>query len=71
MKGAKDLLDSERGIFCLSVLVCVTILAAMKIITGADWTSLVKWLVLGLVASKTITYGKADPVAISPPTASS
>ncbi len=70
MKGVKDLLESERGWFCLAVLACATLLVALKAITGADWISIVKYLVVTLVASKTLTTltGTA-PVGDSPPSA--
>ena len=69
MQGARDLADSERGIFCLLLLVAATALAVLKIITGADWLMFAKWLAVTLVASKTATgaietwTGKAPAVA--------
>lgn len=74
MKGAKDLIESERGIFCILVLIAATILAIVKVITGEVWGALVKWIALSLVMSKTAT-GALDqwlkPEAVQPPTASS
>jgi hypothetical protein len=55
MQGAVDLLESERGIFCLLALVAVTVLAALSVVTGADWLDFAKWLTVTLVGSKTIT----------------
>lgn len=55
MQGARDLLASERGCFCLALLVAATVLASLKIITGSDWLTFAKYLVLALVASKTTT----------------
>lgn len=55
MQGARDLADSERGIFCLLLLVAATALAVLKIITGSDWLTFAKWLAVTLVASKTAT----------------
>lgn len=55
MQGAKDLIASERGVFCILVLVCVTVLAALSVITGADWLDFTKWLTVTLVGSKTVT----------------
>ena len=52
MQGARDLADSERGIFCLLLLVAATALAVLKIIMGADWLMFAKWLAVTLVASK-------------------
>lgn len=55
MQGARDLIASERGFFCLALLVAAFALAAMKVITGADWLTFAKWLAITLVASKTAT----------------
>lgn len=75
MGGAKDLIASERGIFCLFVLIAATVLAVVRTITGQSWLDFVTWLTITLVASKTATTAvdsvmakKAQPVA--PPTAS-
>lgn len=71
MKGATDLLASERGIFCLVVLMAVTVLAVLSRITGADWLDFVKWLTITLVASKTLTGAvetiKGPPTLTTPP----
>lgn len=72
MQGLKDLLESERGWFCLAVLLAATVLAAMKVITGADWVTLAKYLVVTLVASKTlsaVTAALPSSSATPPPTA--
>ncbi len=61
MIGLRDLFASERGVFCLVLVVAATILTAMKIITGADWMTFAKWLALALVASKTVT-GATDRI---------
>jgi len=76
MQGAHDLLESERGWFCLAVLACATLLVALKAITGADWISVAKYLVVTLVTSKTISaltgsVTRATPDAVQTPTASS
>jgi hypothetical protein len=55
MQGAIDLLESERGIFCILLIIAVTLLAALRIITGADWIDFAKWIAITLVASKTVT----------------
>lgn len=57
MSGFKDLLDSERGVFCMLVLIAATALCFAKIITGDSWMSFAKYLVVTLVASKTLTGG--------------
>lgn len=74
MQGAKDLIASERGFFCLAVLAAVTLLAALKVVTGADWMTMAKYLTISIVAAKTATttvdqFLKRD--AVPPPTASS
>lgn len=55
MQGVRDLMASERGWFCLALLVAATALAVLKIITGADWLTFAKYLAVTLVASKTAT----------------
>lgn len=75
MQGAKDLFDSERGVFGLLMLVAVTLLAVLKIISGADWLTFGQLLLVTLVGSKTLT-GALDqwinkPTAVPPPTAQS
>lgn len=75
MQGAKDLVASERGWFCLALLLAATVLAVMKILTGADWISLAKWLGMTLVAGKSVTSAietwVKPPEAVTPPTAQS
>ena len=76
MKGAKDLIESERGIFCLIVLIAATLLAIIRIITGQSWLDFTKWLTITLVASKTATTAvdavmAKKPMPVAPPTASS
>ena len=61
-QGTVDLLNSERGAFCVAILVLGTVLVAMRILTGADWISLVKWIAITLVISKTAT-GALETVA--------
>jgi hypothetical protein len=55
MQGARDLLSSERGTFCLALLITVTLLVIIGKITGIDWLTYTKWIALTLVASKTVT----------------
>lgn len=76
MKGFSDLVESERGVFCIMILIAVTLLAIVKVISGADWVNFTKWLTVTLVGSKTLTTavdlwknGQAQPVP--PPTAQS
>jgi hypothetical protein len=55
MQGFKDLIASERGIFCIAALVFATALVVVGKLTGELWLDFVKWLVGALVASKTVT----------------
>jgi hypothetical protein len=55
MQGARDLIASERGVFCIALLVAASVLAVAKVITGADWLTFAKWLAITLVTSKTAT----------------
>jgi len=55
MQGLKDLFASERGVFCITILLAATALAGLKIISGADWLTFAKWLAVTLVISKTAT----------------
>lgn len=55
MQGAKDLLQSERGVFCIGALLMATLLTFLKVIDGLMWLDFVKWLTTALVASKTVT----------------
>lgn len=73
MQGAKDLLESERGVFCLTMLVSVTILVILGKLTGPDWLGFAKLLVMALVTSKTLTGAVETWVnpAEQPPKASS
>lgn len=53
--GLADLVHSERGTYCLLALLCVTVLAALKILTAEQWIGFVTLLTGALVTSKTIT----------------
>lgn len=55
INGAVDLLESERGVFCILSLVCATVLAVFGKLTIDQWLDFVKYLTGFLVASKTIT----------------
>ena len=70
MRGAVDLLESERGIFCILLVLAVTLLAVLRVITGADWIDFAKWIAVTLVASKTVTTAldqvKKSPAAPAP-----
>lgn len=75
MQGGKDLVASERGWFCLALLLAATVLAVMKILTGAEWVTLAKWLGMTLVVGKSATSAIETWVkpaeAVAPPTAQS
>lgn len=53
--GIKDLFASERGVFCILLLVAATVLAVFGTVTSQQWLDFAKWLATVLVASKTVT----------------
>jgi hypothetical protein len=53
--GAADLLQSERGVFALLVLLAATVLTALRVIDGSMWIEFAKYLCTALIASKTVT----------------
>ncbi len=55
MQGARDLMSSERGVFCIVVLIAATVLVALDKLSGTAWASLVTVVAGILVASKTAT----------------
>lgn len=67
MRGARDLVASERGWFCLAVLVLATVLVLVKAITGDNWVALTMSIVGFLVAGKTAS-GIAERRAGQPAT---
>ena len=69
-EGIRDLFASERGVFCILLLVAVTLLAFFSKVTADQWIEFAKWLVTVLVASKTIT-GVASIVKPAAQTAAS
>lgn len=72
MTGVTDLLKSERGVFCVFVVLVALVLTIIGKITGAEWLSFVKWIAIPLVISKTasgVTETIAAPVATAAPTA--
>lgn len=54
-QGAIDLVESERGLFCIVALVFATVLVALGKLPAASWLDFTKYLVGILVASKTVT----------------
>lgn len=65
MQGITDLLSSERGVFCIVIVVTAGVLAGLGTITGGDWLDFAKWITMTLVASKTVT-GVAELVRKKP-----
>lgn len=61
MQGAKGIFASKRATFALFVLICATVLASFKIITGADWLDLAKFVTGFVVAGHTLS-GVTDSV---------
>ena len=55
MQGLRDLLASERGVFCIAAFALACVLVALDKITGSEWVAFMLALSGMLVASKTIT----------------
>jgi len=55
MQGAKDLLQSERGVFCVFTLLITGVLVLIGKLDASSWLDFIKWLTGVLVASKTVT----------------
>jgi hypothetical protein len=55
MKGFFDLLQSERGVFCILTLLSSLVLVVFGQMTIDQWIDFVKYLTGFLVASKTLT----------------
>lgn len=69
--GLSDLLGSERGVFCMLMVIACTVLVVTGKLDGNQWLDFMKYLVGFLVASKTVTRavelhatkkGKADEI---------
>lgn len=65
MQGAFDLAESERGVFSIAVVLAATVLVALGKITGDLWVTIVQWIAITLVASKTIS-GAVETIARKP-----
>lgn len=52
--GIKDLLASERGMFCLACVVACTVFFCLGMVTSSQWISFVQWASVTVVASKTV-----------------
>ena len=55
MQGTKDLLDSERGVFCIVLTLASFVFVAIGKMTIDQWIEYTKWIAVTLVASKTVT----------------
>lgn len=55
MQGAKDLINSERGIFCLFLIAASSVFVMTGKMTTDAWITFAKWIAITLVASKTVT----------------
>lgn len=64
-QGLKDLLLSERGTFCILLVIAATLLAFLGKLDAQTWISFMKWVAITLVASKTIT-GAVETVTGGP-----
>lgn len=67
MNGAKGIWNSKRGVFALFVIFCATTLAALHIITGPDWTDMVKFVSGFVIAGHTLTSAVSSYVASKKP----
>lgn len=66
MQGLKDLIASERGVFCVAALAFAFALVLVGRLTGDAWLEFTKYLVGALVASKTVTTA-VETVALKQP----
>lgn len=55
MTGGRDLAASERGMWCIAVLVIATALVLLRFISGAEWVAFVQVITLSLLAVKTVS----------------
>lgn len=55
MKGLLDLLESERGTWCLALLLIATVFVVVGRLTGPEWGAFVGSITAYLVAAKTVT----------------
>jgi len=65
-EGATDLFQSERGVWCIAVLVCATVLAVLRIIDAQAWMDFAKSLTYVIVGSKTVTTA-VETIALKKP----
>jgi hypothetical protein len=55
MGAIKDLLNSERGIVALTLIIAVTVLCALEKVTTQQWIDFSTWIFVTYAAAKTIT----------------
>lgn len=55
MQGVFDLLDSERGVFCVLLVLCCTVFVVVGKMTVDQWITYTQSIGAVLVASKTVT----------------
>lgn len=53
--GLTDLLQSERGIISILLIVASTILVVIGVLPIEEWLTYTKWIAVTLIASKTVT----------------
>ena len=68
MIGLKDLLSSERGVFCIMALGAATALVVLGKLSSDTWVDYTKYLTGFLVASKTVTTAVEIVTTKKPPT---
>lgn len=65
-----DLWRSERGLLCLALIIAATVLAAMSVLTTAEWLDYTKWIFLTYVVGKSVTSAvetiKGQPIPPAP-----
>lgn len=65
-QGTVDLLNSERGVIFILLVVASTTLVILGKLAVSDWLTYTQWLAMALVASKTVTSSisllKGSPV---------
>lgn len=55
MRGAIDLANSERGVICIVGILAAMVLVILGKLDATAWVTFTQWLVITLVASKTVT----------------
>lgn len=73
MNGLKDLLQSERGIFSILLVLAATVLVVLGHFTAEQWETYTKWIAGFLIAGKTITtaveaFSNRTPAPAAPST---